>query len=70
VHQKQIIGRVGATGLATGPHLDYRIVHNGRYVNPLSEKFIPGEPIPAAVRADFIHHSRELVARLETAAPY
>jgi murein DD-endopeptidase MepM/ murein hydrolase activator NlpD len=70
VHQKQIIGNVGATGLATGPHLDYRIVRNGTYVNPLSEKFIPGEPIPAATRADFTRHSRELVARLETAAPF
>ena len=70
VHQKQIIGNVGATGLATGPHLDYRIVHNGTYVNPLSEKFIPGEPIPPAVRPDFAHHARELVARLETAAPF
>ena len=70
VHQKQIIGNVGATGLATGPHLDYRIVHNGTYVNPLSEKFIPGEPIPASARADFTRFSRELVARLETAAPF
>jgi murein DD-endopeptidase MepM/ murein hydrolase activator NlpD len=70
VHQKQIIGNVGATGLATGPHLDYRIVHNGTYVNPLSEKFIPGEPIPPAVRPDFVRQSRELVARLEAAAPF
>lgn len=70
VHQKQIIGNVGATGLATGPHLDYRIVHNGTYVNPLSEKFIPGEPIPPAARADFIRQSRELVARLEKSAPF
>jgi murein DD-endopeptidase MepM/ murein hydrolase activator NlpD len=70
VHQKQIIGNVGATGLATGPHLDYRIVHNGNYVNPLSEKFIPGEPVPAPARADFTRHSRELVARLEAAAPF
>jgi murein DD-endopeptidase MepM/ murein hydrolase activator NlpD len=70
VRQKQIIGNVGATGLATGPHLDYRIVHNGTFVNPLSEKFIPGEPIPAAVRHDFDRHARELVARLATAAPY
>ncbi len=70
VRQKQIIGNVGATGLATGPHLDYRIVHNGTYVNPLSEKFIPGEPIPTAVRPDFDRHARELVARLATAASY
>jgi murein DD-endopeptidase MepM/ murein hydrolase activator NlpD len=70
VRQKQIIGSVGATGLATGPHLDYRIVHNGTYVNPLSEKFIPGDPIPAAARADFTRDSRDLVRRLETAAPF
>ena len=70
VRQKQIIGNVGATGLATGPHLDYRIVHNGGYVNPLSEKFIPGEPIPTAMRPDFDRHARELLARLVTAAPY
>src|SRR6266446_10468516 len=70
VRQKQIIGSVGATGLATGPHLDYRIVHNGTYVNPLSEKFIPGDPIPAAARADFTRHARELLARLEATAPF
>ena len=70
VHQKQIIGNVGATGLATGPHLDYRIVHNGTYVNPLSEKFIPGEPIPPTVRPDFIRQSHELIARLEKSAPF
>src|SRR5947209_7449767 len=69
VRQKQIIGNVGATGLATGPHLDYRVAHNGTFVNPLSEKFIPGEPIPAAARADFNHQARERDTRLETAAP-
>jgi murein DD-endopeptidase MepM/ murein hydrolase activator NlpD len=47
VDQGQLIGRVGATGTATGPHLDYRLKKNGVFVNPLSEhsKMPPGEPI-------------------------
>ena len=50
VQQGQLIGRVGATGTATGPHLDYRIIKNGVYVNPLVElKRMPkGDPIAAA----------------------
>ena len=35
VEQKQVIGYVGATGLATGPHVCFRVQKNGRYVNPL-----------------------------------
>ena len=49
VGQGQLVGRVGATGTATGPHLDYRIKRNGVFVNPRAEhaKLPPGAPISA-----------------------
>ena len=55
VEQGQIIGRVGATGAATGPHLDYRLKRNGVFVNPVAEhaRQSPGEPIGTAHIAAF-----------------
>ena len=45
VDAKQVIGYVGSSGESTGPHLDYRILYHGKYVNPLSWKFQPAEPL-------------------------
>ncbi len=51
--QQQVLGYVGATGIATGPHLDYRVKHHGRYVNPAEIETPAGDPIPEPLRARF-----------------
>jgi len=53
VAQGDVIGYVGQTGLATGPHLDYRVQRNGGWINPTSLGGVQAEPIPVAGLATF-----------------
>lgn len=55
IGQGEVVGRVGATGLATGPHLDYRLRRNGVWVNPLLEhrRLPPGDPITDDLLPEF-----------------
>jgi murein DD-endopeptidase MepM/ murein hydrolase activator NlpD len=45
VHQGQVIGYVGATGRATGPHLHYEVRINGAATHPISVKMQPGQQL-------------------------
>ncbi len=53
VKQKEIIGYDGSTGLATGPHLDYRISRNGKFLDPLKMKSPPISSIRKEHVAEF-----------------
>jgi len=70
VRQGDLIGRVGASGLATGPHLDYRVKRNGAFVNPLTVHRLlpPADPVPAAELAAFASARDRALASLSAPA--
>jgi murein DD-endopeptidase MepM/ murein hydrolase activator NlpD len=66
VTQGQVIGYVGQTGLATGPHLCFRFWKNGRQVDPLSQQMPSADPISPELIAEFNQVRDVLVARLDS----
>jgi len=69
IRQGDLIGYVGSTGLATGPHLHYQFWVNGKYANPLTVPLPKGgESVPEAERKAFEAHRDALLAQLDTDA--
>jgi len=68
VEQGQIIGYVGKTGLATGPHLHYEFRIDGKHKNPLTVKFPPADPITESLYQDFQDNTKPLFKHLELLA--
>jgi murein DD-endopeptidase MepM/ murein hydrolase activator NlpD len=65
VQQGQIVGYIGSTGLATGPHLHYEFLVNGVHRNPLTVKLPDAAPLPKKYREDFKLATESLLAQLK-----
>ncbi len=64
VKQGDIIGYVGSTGLATGPHVCYRFWKNGVQVDPYKQKLPPGDPIEEKNKVKFLQYKDSLLLKL------
>ena len=69
VQQKQVIGFVGSTGLATGPHVCFRVAKDGKFVNPSRVPTPAGPPVPSDLLERFSGERKMLMAKLGQQAP-
>lgn len=65
VSQGQVIGYVGATGVATGSHLDFRVRYKNKFINPLRLKPVTGPPLKGEALAEFKNISKQRLAMLD-----
>lgn len=65
VEQGQVIGKVGSTGLATGPHVCYRFWKNGVQVDPFRQNLPTSMPLDAGELPEFLKFSRPVKDSLD-----
>ena len=65
VKQGEVIGYVGSTGLATGPHVCYRFWKNGKQVNHRKEELPPSEPVKPEHKDRFLTDIKTLKEQLD-----
>lgn len=65
IRQGQIIGYIGSTGLATGPHLHYEFRVDGMHQNPLTVALPAAQPLPEAEMAAYLSATKPLTAELD-----
>lgn len=65
IRQGQVIGYVGSTGLASGPHCHYEFRINGVHKNPVTVALPKADPVPAKERAAFKKQAQAVLAKLD-----
>jgi murein DD-endopeptidase MepM/ murein hydrolase activator NlpD len=69
IRQGQLVGKVGSTGMSTGPHLHYQFWSHGKIVNPMTVKLPRNEAMPSKERPSFEANRDRWLEHLDSSGP-